>query len=360
MWGGVGVWRLRELSLTGGALVAAAVVAGAGLLGAGAVGQQFSSLPSASAQRDVVLTAYPTFAESLQALLDAMSLGDLDQVLAALGNVPGTTTPLSASLDVSVLLAAFNPDATTLAGIADSFGISLTEPLYSANAAVQSLLGTGSLFLVDGVPIGNVDLGELVDVVLGDGAGTHSLTDLANALGMGPLLGQYAGIINALGLDNLNIDNCTLQCGVFGSITSHPGLTVNSSLVDWLTGILTVPTADITQHVYSGLGSTTVLAGSAYTLGEYLHTLPVSSTNSTTLDHANLAVLFNLNPAQTWDKYLGGLPFGGTLLDPSGETWGEQNLGTFLSSFLPEGSTLSVTGDTPVTDFLEAFGLLAP
>ncbi|MFL0180006.1 MULTISPECIES: hypothetical protein [unclassified Mycobacterium] len=360
MSGGIGGWRSRELSVRGGALVASVVVAGAGLLGAGALGPRLSSPQTASAQHDVVLTAYPTFTQSLQSLLDTMSLGDLNQVLAALGDVPGTTTPLSVSSDVSALLAAFNPDATTLAGIADIFGISLTEPLYSSNAAVQSLLGTGSLFLVDGVPIGNVDLGELVDVVLGDGAGTHSLTDLATAVGLGTLLGQFASMINALGLENLNVENCTLACGALLNITSHPDLTVNSSLVDWLSAILTVPTADVTQHAYSGLGSTTVVAGSAYTLGEYLHILPVSSTNSTTMDNATLALLFTLNPAQTWDKYLDGLPFGGTLLDPSGETWGEQSLGTFLASFLPDGSTLAITGDTLVTDFLEAFGLLAP
>lgn len=360
MSGGIGVWRSRELPGWGGAL-AAAVVAGAGLLGAGTGGPQLVSPPISSAQQhQVVLTAYPTFAQSLQTLLDNMSLGDLNQVLAALGNVPGTSTPLSVSSDVSALLASFNPDGTTLSGIADIFGISLTEPLYSANAAVNSLLGTGSLFLVDGVPIGNMDLGELVDVVLGDGAGAHSLTDLANAVGLGALLGQFASMINALGLENLNVDNCTLTCGALLNITSHPDLTVNSSLVDWLSAILTVPTADITQHAYSGLGSTTVLAGSAYTLGEYLHILPVSSTNSTTMDNATLALLFSLNPAQTWDQYLGGLPFGGTLLDPSGETWGEQSLGTFLASFLPDDSTLAITGDTLITDLLEAFGLLAP
>ncbi|OBK88607.1 hypothetical protein A5649_15305 [Mycolicibacter heraklionensis] len=352
MSGGIGVWRSRELSGWGGAL-AAAVVAGAGLLSAGTGGPQLLSPPISPAQQhQMVLTAYPTFAQSLQTLLDNMSLGDLNQVLAALGNVPGTSTPLSVSSDVSALLASFNPDGTTLSGIADIFGISLTEPLYSANAAVNSLLGTGSLFLVDGVPIGNVDLGELVDVVLGDGAGAHSLTDLANAVGLGTLLGQFASMINALALPNENVITC-------GLLTCGPAdLTVNSSLVDWLSGIVGVATADIVKHPL--VGSPTVLAGSAYTLGEYLHILPVSATNSTTMDNATLALLFSLNPAQTWDQYLGSLPFGGTLLDPSGETWGEQSLGTFLASFLPDGSTLAISGDTLITDLLEAFGLLAP
>jgi len=284
------------------------VIAGAGLLGVGAVAPRLTGTSTASAQRQVVLTAYPTFTQSLQTLLDNMSIGDLNQVLAALGNVPGTSTPLSISSDVSALLAAFNPDGTTLAGVADIFGVSLTEPLYSSNVAVQSLLGTGSLFLVDGVPIGNVDLGDLVDVALGDGAGTHSLTDLANAVGLGTLLGQFASMINALDLTNENIVNCPVVgfCG-------NADLTVSSSLVDWLSGIVGKPTADVTTYTAHLFGPTTtsVQAGSAWTLGEYLHILPVSSTNSTTMDNATLALLFSLNPAQTWDKFLDGLPFGG-------------------------------------------------
>lgn len=307
-----------------------------------------------------MLTAFPTFSESLQNLLNAMGVGDLNEVLAALGVVPGTSTPLSVSSDVSDLLAAFNPDGTTLADLAGMFGMSLSQPLYSSNPAIPSVLGTGTLFLVDGAPIGNVDLGELVDVLLGDGAGTHSLSDLANALNMGAMLSQYASMINALGLDNLNVDNCTLTCGAVLNITSHPDLTVNSSLVDWLSGILTVPTTDITQHAFSGLGATTVLANSAYTLGEYLHILPVTTGSSTMMDQATLALLFGLTPTQTWDQYLGSLPFGGTLLDPSGDTLGEQSLSTFLASLLPDDSSLVITGDTLITDLLEAFGLLAP
>ncbi|BBZ24124.1 hypothetical protein H7H52_09790 [Mycolicibacter hiberniae] len=357
MWGGAGVWSSRELSVRVGAAMAATAVAAAGLFGlAGGGSPIFPGAPSAAQQR-LALTAYPTFTESLQSLLDAISLGDLDQVLAAFGDVPGTNTPLSVSTDVADVLAAFNPDGTTLAALADIFDISLTQPLYSANPAIPSLLGAGSLFVVDGVPIGNLELGEMIDVVLGEGAGEHSLTDLASAVGLGPLLGQYAGWINAFGLENLNYVNC----GIGGIACGNPDLTVNSSLVDWLTAFVTVPTTDVTRHVAAlfGPGTTTVLAGSGYTLGEYLHILPVSATNSTTMDNASLALLFGLNPAQTWDQFLAELPFGGTLLDPSGETWGEQSLGTFLASFLPEDSALAIAGDTAVTDFLVALGLLA-
>ncbi|MEB3033224.1 hypothetical protein [[Mycobacterium] nativiensis] len=342
----------------GAALAAATVLAGAGLFGVAAVGPEISGAPLAPASHSVALTAFPTFAESLQNLLNTMGVGDLNQVLAALGDVPGTTTPLSVTSNVSDLLAAFNPDGTTLAGVGNLFGILITEPLYSANAAIPSLLGTGGVWLVNGVPIGNLDLGDLVNVVLGAGAGTHSLTDLANALNLGSMLTQYGSMITALGLPNLNVLNCTLSCGNILSVNTNPDLTLNSSLVDWLSGILGKPTTDVTQYVGLINPTATVVPNSAWTLGEYLHILPISTGSTTMMDAATLAQLFNLTPTQPWDQYLDGLPFGGTLLDPSGETWGTQTLSTFLASFLPEGSTLAITGDTPITDILEAFGLL--
>lgn len=354
-----GVPRSHALALKGGALAAATVLGGAGLLGVATAGQEISAAPFAQVHHSAALVAFPTFSESLQNLLNTMGVGDLNQVLAVFGDVPGTTTPLGVGSDVSALLAVLNPNGVTLGGVANLLGTSLTEPLYSSNAAIDSVLGTGSLLLVNGVPIGNVDLGGVLDAVLGAGAGSHPLTDLANAVGLGSMLSQYGSVINGLGLDNMNIDNCTLNCGQLANITSHPGLTVNSSLDDWLSGILKVPTTDITQHAFSGLGSTTVVPNSAYTLAEYLHTITFNGT-STTMDDATLAQLFGLNPTQTWDQYLDSLPFGGTLLDPSGVTIGEQTLGTFLSSFLPDGSTLAITGDTPITDFLEALGLLTP
>jgi hypothetical protein len=302
---------------------------------------------------NVALVDFPTFAQSLQTLLDTMGVGDLNAVLGGFGDIPGTTTPLSVSADVSALLAALNPDGITLGGVGTMFGVSLTEPLYSTTG--DSLLGAGGLFVVGGVPIGNMDLSNVIDVVLGAGAGEHSLTDLADAVGLGSMLSQYGSLIGALGLDNMNVEYCTLGCDWLGNITSHPSLTASSSLDDWLSGILGVPTTDITQHVASGLGSTTVVPNSAYTLGEYLHTL---TAGTTPLDQATLADLFHLTPSQPWDQYLDGLPFGGTLLDPSGEFLGEQTLGTFLSSLLPADSTLTIDGATPITDILEAFGLL--
>ncbi|OBH16192.1 hypothetical protein [Mycolicibacter sinensis] len=344
--------RPHALALKAGRLAAATVLAGAGLLGVVAVGPESPGAPPAAAQRNVELVAFPTFAESLQSLLDAIGMGDLNEVLGGFG-------AFTVDSPVSSFLASLNPDGLTLNGVTNLFGISLTEPLYSST--VDSLLGHGSAWLVGGVPIGDLDLGGtggVLDAFLGAGAGAHSLTDLANAVGLGSMLSQYGSLIDGLGLDNMNVENCTLTCGALGNITSHPGLTLNSSLNDWLSGILGKPTVDVIQHTFSGLGSTTTVPDTATTLGEYLHTLPVSDTNSTTMDNATLGLLLHLTPNQTWDQYLSNLPFGGTLLDPSGETWGEQTLGALLSSFLPDSSTLTITGDTPITDILEAFGLL--
>lgn len=354
-----GVPRAHALATKGGTLAAATVLAGAGLVGVATVGPDIPGAPFAVHAHHVVPTAFPTFAESLQNLLNDLGWGDLNAVLAGFGDSLGVTTPLSVDSDVSALLAALNPDGLTLNGVTNLFGISLTEPLYSTT--VDSILGQGSLFLVDGVPIGNLELGQLIDVVLGAGAGEHSLTDLANAVGLGSLLDQYADAINAgnglLGVvENMNILNCSAL-----SICNHPNLGTDDSLNDWLSGLLKVSTTEVTRNGYVfGIptGSDPHYAP-ATTLGEYLHTLDVSPTDTTPLDQATLGDLFGLPPNQPWDEYLSGLPFGGTLLDPSGETLGEQTLGDFLSSFLPDGSTLTIDGDTPITDILEALGLLS-
>jgi hypothetical protein len=337
-----GVARPHALARKGATLAAATVVAGAGLVGVATAGPELSGAPFAAVQHHVALVDFPTFAQSLQTLLDDMGMGDLNAVLGGFGT-------FTVDSPVSGFLAAFNPDGITLNGLTNLFGISLTEPLYSADPGVESILGTGSLFLVDGVPIGNLDLGDLIDVVLGDGAGGHSLLQLANALNLGSIVSQYGNTIGGF-LANMNVQDCgLLTC-------PNPELTVNDSLADWLSGILGQPTTDITKHQL--IGSDTILPNTAWTLGQYLHALPVTTGSSTMMDQATLGLLFNLTPGQTWDEYVSNFPFGGTLFDPSGETWGEQTLGTLLSSFLPDDSTLAITGDTPITDILEAFGLL--
>lgn len=352
MSGRFGMPRSQALTLKGGALAAAAAtfVAGAGGQSVAQAGPEISA-PAAWVHHDVALTDYPTFTESLQTLLDDLGVGNLNQVLGGFG-------AYTIDSSVALFLAGLNPNGDTLNGVAEIFGISLTDPLYSTT--VDSLLGQGSLFLLDGVPIGYLDLGDLIDVVLGDGAGQHSLQALANAVGLGSMLSQYASMINALGLENLNYINCTLSCGNVLSVDTHPDLTVNSSLVDWLSGILGQPTTDVTQSVGILFPTVTVVPNSAWTLGQYLQSLPVSATDPTTMANATLGLLFGLPPNQPWDQYVSNFPFGGTLLDPSGETWGEQTLGTLLGSFLLDDSTLTITGDTPITDFLVALGLLTP
>ncbi|RAU92341.1 hypothetical protein [Mycolicibacter senuensis] len=338
--------RPHALRTKSGTLAAATVLAGAGLLGVAAAGPELPGSPFAAVQHETALTAFPTFAESLQTLLDDFGMGDLNAVLGGFG-----TGAFTIDTTVADFLAAMNPDGDTLNGVAEIFGLSLSDPLYSTT--VDSILGLGSMFLVDGVPIGNLDLGELIDVVLGDGAGDHSLQDLADAVGLGTLLGQFGSMVNALGIDNYNILNCGLTC-------DHPGLTTNSSLADWLSGILLAPTTEVTRNTVV-LGIVTASNphyAPADTLGEYLHTLPVSATDSTTMDNATLGLLFGMPPGQPWDEYVSLFPFGGTFLDPSGEIWGDQTLGTLLSSFLPGDSTLVIDGDTPITAILEAFGLL--
>ncbi|MEB3064344.1 hypothetical protein [[Mycobacterium] zoologicum] len=346
MSGRIGVPRPRALAIKGGTFAAATVLAGAGVLGVAAVGPEVAGAQSVQAQ--VALAAYPTFAESLQTLLDNWNVGSLDELLGKFG--------MSLDSSIASLLADLNTSGLTLEGIANTLGFSLSEPLYSST--VTSLLGSGSIFLVNGVPIGNTDLGDVLDYLMGaPGSGDHSLSQLASALGMGSLLSQYSSMINALGLDNMNYDYCTLHCGDLGNILSHPDLNVNSSLTDWLSGILKVPTVDVEQAAYAGtiFASYSVLNGSAYTLGEYLHTVPVSSTDSTPMDQALVGNLLGLTPGQTWDSYLSNLPIGGSIFDPSGVTLGSLTLGGVLDDLLPAGSAPIDT--MSVTDFLGALGL---
>lgn len=339
MAGRIGVPRPQALAIKGGTFAAATVLAGAGVLGVAAVGPEVAGAQSVQAQ--VALTAYPTFADSLQTLLDSWGVGGLDELLGKFG--------INLDSSIASLLAGLNTSGLTLEGIANTLGFSLSEPLYSSTGT--SLLGSGSIFLVNGVPIGNTDLGDVLDYLMGaPGSGDHSLSQLASALGMGSLLSQYSSMINALGLDNLNVSNC----GSLGLVCSNPDLNVNSSLTDWLSGILGVATTDITKNIL--FGSSTVQSGTATTLGEYLQTVPVSEGSSTHWDQANLGNLLGLTSGQTWDSYLSSLPLGGSIFDPSGVTLGSLTLGGVLDDLLPAGSAPIDT--MSVTDFLEALGLL--
>lgn len=348
MSGYAGTAGSPALTIKSGAVAAAAatLVAGAGVAATTQSGLEIPGL--SAAQTQVALTAFPTFSESLQNLLDDMGMGNLNDVLGGFG-------AFNADSSVADFLAAMNPNGDTLNGVAEIFGVPLDIPLYSATA--ESILGAGSLFLVDGVPIGNVDLSELIDVVLGDGASEHSLQQLANALNLGTIVSQYGNTIGGF-LANMNYEDC----GLTGIVCDNPDLNVNNSLADWLSGILGQATTDITRHhdAIFGPGTDTILQNTAWSLGRYLGELPITTGSSTMMDDATLGQLFGMPPNQPWDEYVSDFPFGGTLLDPSGDTWGEQTLGSFLTSFLPEDSVLTIDGTTTITEILEALGLLAP
>lgn len=351
MAGRIGVPRPQALAIKGGTFAAATVLAGAGVLGVAAVGPEVAGAQSVQAQ--VALTAYPTFADSLQTLLDSWGVGGLDELLGKFG--------INLDSSIASLLAGLNTSGLTLEGIANTLGFSLSEPLYSSTGT--SLLGSGSIFLVNGVPIGNTGLGDVLDYLMGaPGSGEHSLSQLASALGMGSLLSDNASLVNGLGgvLDNYNIIDCgpaQIQCG-------HPDLSTNSSLYDWLSGLLSTSTTEVTRNVWTAypvsvlsiLLSSNPNYASATTLGEYLQTVPVSEGSSTHWDQANLGNLLGLTSGQTWDSYLSSLPLGGSIFDPSGVTLGSLTLGGVLDDLLPAGSAPIDT--MSVTDFLEALGLL--
>lgn len=415
--------RSHALAMKGGTLAAATVLAGAGLFGVAAAGPQVAGAPFAQVRHDVTPTAFPTFAESLQNLLNTMGVGALNDMLGKLSDSLGVTTPFTVGTDVSDLLAALNPDGTTLAGVAGMFGISITDPLYSTTG--ESLLGSTNFVIngqtvpnpfvfnapasfytttwgdpasnlyssINGTPLGDVEVGKLVDLLLG-GAGQgddHTLADLASQLGFNlnqalPSLGGLTGLfswlsgvstygdaLNKLGgmLSNFNIEENS--CSGLGLLTvcnsdyEHPTLSLtNSSLNDWLSGLLQTSTTDVTHITdsYSGgvLGhvvtTETTLPGT--TLGGYLQTMPWGATGNTYLGDQSLGALLNMDPTETWNTYLSSMLFGGIFFHPGTDTLGSQTIGEMLLSWLPNGgSGFDLDGgDASVTSLLEAFGLL--
>src|SRR5690625_619552 len=102
----------------------------------------------------------------------------------------------------------------------------------------------------------------------------------------------------------------------------------------------------------------------ATTMRQYLQTVDWTNTvNGTTttglLSDQTLGGLLGLDPDETWNDYLSNMMFGGTLFHEGTSTWGSQEIGDMLQSWLPGDSTLTIDGDTSITDLLEAFGLLS-
>lgn len=423
MSGGIG-GRSRAHLTKGGVLAAATVVAGVGVLGVAAPGPQLPVASAAVVQGDgggVALAAYPTFTESLQSLLDVMQLGTVNDVLALLGAVPGDPdTNFSVGSTVGQLLQALNPDGMTLGQTFAMFGIPLGDPLYSTNG--ESLLGSttfsiggqvvdnpfvfnappsfyttvwpgdsaGNLYSsINGTPLGNVDLGQLVDLLLG-GAGQgdeHSLADLVDQLGfnLNQALPSFGGLTDLFGwlsglntygdalakladmLSNYNVVENDCVLGVCGNTFAPQALSINSSLNDWLSGLLQMATTDVTRinhhSVLAGGGTTTtVLADTAKSLGEYLQTVPWGTTANTFLGGQSLADLLGMNPDMTWSAYLSTMMFGGIFFHPGTEGLGSETLGDMLLGFLPGGgSGFDLEGgDADVTDLLVALGFLMP
>ncbi|MBS9533864.1 hypothetical protein KIH27_09735 [Mycobacterium sp. M1] len=434
MSGLLGVARRNLLVKQGSALAAATVVTGASLLGATVVGEQVAGAPLGHVQHIVTPTAFPTFSESLQNLLNTLHVGTLNGVLAMFGVDPGSTSGADFTADSTVadLLKSFNPGGQTFSQAFAALGVPLSDPLYSTSG--ESLLGSatwtingqtvanplvfhepasfftqpqGSVGIQDlsytdsinGTPLGNVGLGQLVDMLFGGAnqADSHSLADLASQLnfslsqhvpaaltsmlsGVGWLAGlpsnpTYADLVDVAGKNLDNFNQLIQGKGPLGGLTDEFNLHLdeNSSINDWLSALLGTPTDPVrlwTVPVVSSVltnPNTWITTGSptlsldgtpATTLGGYLETIGWG-TGTEHLADQSLADLLGLNPSETWNDYLANMAFGGSFFNP-GPDLGDQTIGTFLGSLLPDSSTLSVTGATTVTSFLEALGLLSP
>ncbi|MGV0700102.1 hypothetical protein [Mycolicibacter sinensis] len=414
----LGVTQSQLLAKRGGTLAAATVLAGAGLVGVAAVGPELPDSPFGVVQHETALIAFPTFAESLQTLLDDFGMGDLNDFLGKFSDSLGISTPYTIDTSFGTLLGAFNPDGTTFGQLFDQLGIPLGIPLYSDSGA--SLLGSAT-FLIGGVSVpnpfvfnapasfftsepgelagytssingtllGDVGLSKLVDLLLG-GAGegdNHTVPELAAALGFDlnqnlPALGGLSGVFGWLvglntyqdalsylagTLSNFNVaeNDCSSVTGLCDSNYVHPDLSLNSSVNDWLSGLLQTSTTDVTRFVHSWSGlpvfgheviTQTTLPGT--TFGEYLQAVPWGTGTNDYLGDQSLASLLGLDPAQTWNDYLSNMLFGSTLFHEGTSTWGSQTIGDMLQSWLPDDSGLTIGPETSITDILEAFGLL--
>lgn len=156
-----------------GALAAGTALAGAAVFGGAVVAPTFTAGVSASVQQDYALTAFPTFTESLQTLLDAVGFGNMGQVLGLFGEGVGTTSSLAD------LLTALNPDNVSL------------------DTATMGLLSSDLTALLSDVQFGGASLGDVpIDALIGGfigGAGADtSIGDLLGFFG----LGDFAGLLD--------------------------------------------------------------------------------------------------------------------------------------------------------------------
>jgi hypothetical protein len=295
-----------------GAAAAGTAVVGAALFGAAQIGglDPVAALHPAH-HREVALAASPTFEESFQALLDALHIGTMGQLLGTFGLDHDLTppAPLDTESAFSALLFDLNPAQTTLGAAVPALG-----------APVGELLNT--------IYIGNEPISALpIDTVVGDllgGAGSGAtIQSLFDSLG----LGTYAGLVDV-------IKN-------FNGTLLDPNLNPSDSVSDLLSSLLNQDTST-----------------------ELLGNLPITVDNvTTTLGNADLNQLLGITTAQLaepWDQFVDNIPTSG-ILSPTPTLLGDDTLGELLTSLLPHGSALApVVDGTEVAAFLDALGLFGP
>ncbi|MBS9533863.1 hypothetical protein KIH27_09730 [Mycobacterium sp. M1] len=169
----------RGFAAKAGALVAGTAFASAALFGGATVAPTVTPGLTAHVQQEVTPTAFPTFSESLQNLLNAMNFGTVGDLLGVFG------TGINSSSELSALLADLNPKGVTL------------------DAMTGGLLSTDISGLLDDVKIGGNALGTIpIDTLLGNFIGgtgaSEEIGTVLTALGFGPFVGLLD--LNILGL----------------------------------------------------------------------------------------------------------------------------------------------------------------
>ncbi|MGA8548415.1 MAG: hypothetical protein WB785_24600 [Mycobacterium sp.] len=298
---------MRVSAVAAGAVVAGGALLGAAQLGGLNPGEAFQPVQ----QRDVALAASPTFEESVQALLNALNIGTMGQLLGTLGTdhelVP--PAPLDTASALSALLADLNPNDTTLGAAIPALG-----------SQVGELLNT---IFIGSTPIGSLPIDTLAGDLLGESATSATIQNLFDTLG----LGSYAGLVDV-------IKN-------FNGTLLDPNLNPSDSLSDLLSSLLNTNTST-----------------------ELLGSLPITVGNvTTTLGDADLNQLLGITSAQLaepWDTFVDNLSTSG-ILSPNPTILGDDTLGELLTSLLPHGSALApVVDGTEVAAFLDALGLFGP
>lgn len=282
-----------------GTLAAGTALAGSAVFGGAVVAPTITADLTGTVQHDIMLTAgaqTDTFVASLQNLLNALNYGDMGQVLGLFGS------GISTSSDLSVLLAALNPDNMSL----DTATMQLLSTDISGLLADVKMTGPDNTV----VTLGSVPIDQLIGSFIGGTGANESIGDVLTSLGFGP----YVGLLD---LPFLNLS---------------PSDTVGALLADFM-----------------GITST-----------DTLNDLVINSGTGATLGDATIASLMGITSAQLsegWDKFVDGLTVGGTIMDPGGTgTLGDETLGALLTALLGPGASL-VTDDTTLTTFLGDLGL---